>query len=269
MRPRRSQKKQAPVADIDWKVPSLMSLDGCRFLYLDLGSNRGGNIRALFQEKLMKLEGSPLPAFMAEVGDPETRSKPFNETGICAIAFEGNPEFREEHTTIETAFNAYGWKVQFMSPAVVLDREGSMTFYTGHPGGKQTGSSVVHRGRGKHKTSHTVPAVDFPKLVQDYIVPARNKGTLEKVVMHMDVEAAEYLILPKMAEGQGLCQESGISKIVIEYHEFHPQECIYCDEKAVTALLKESAAKHSCTLTEFDDTDVDLYDTADNVPLPM
>jgi len=258
---------------VEWEAPPLMSLDGCRYLYLDLGSNRGGNIRALFQENLMTkiIEKTPLPEFMAEVGDAATRGKSFEESGLCAIAFEGNPLFRDEHKAIETAFNAYGWRMQFMSPAIVLDKPGNMTFFTSGSGdaakSKAAGSSIVSRGE-KNNHRHIVQAVDFPKFVQDVIVPARSKG-LEKVVMHMDVESAEYLILPKMAEGRGLCQDSGLSKVMIEWHRFTPKDCVYCNEKAVTALMKKAAAdKDACTLTEFTTRDFDMYNRADHIPLP-
>jgi len=255
-----------------WKAPSLMSLDGCKSLYLDLGSNRGGNIRALYQEssfgpgrKTALKKG--YKKFMAELGDAADRAKPFNESGLCAIAFEGNPAFRDQHLAIETAYNAYGWKMQFMSPAIVLDKEGSMTFWTEAGEGTAAGSSIVHRKDKKH-VPHTVPAVNFPQLVEDYIVPARKKE-LKKVIMHMDVESAEYLILPKLAEGEGLCQESGIDEIIIEWHAFTPKDCVYCNEKAVRGAMKKKSAKRTCTSTKIKEVDIDLYRKADDIPLPV
>jgi len=264
------EEDEPPTDAVEWKAPSMMSLDGCKSLYLDLGSNRGGNIRALYQESSFvggrKMTLKPkYKQFMAELGNAADRAKAFNESGLCAIAFEGNPAFRDQHVGIETAYNAYGWKVQFMSPAIVLDKEGSMTFWTG--GGTGAGSSVVHR-KDKEHVPHTVPALDFPKLVEDYIVPARKNGELKKVIMHMDVESAEYLILPKLAQGEGLCQESGIDKVIIEWHKFHPEDCVYCNEKAVTGFMKKMTANRACTLTEFKDIDIDLYGKGDNIPLP-
>ena len=63
-------------------------LDGCRFVYLDVGTNIGVQIRKLFEPELYPTQNVSIhQVFDTYFGSLEQRTK----AGVCAVGFEPNP----------------------------------------------------------------------------------------------------------------------------------------------------------------------------------
>merc|ERR1719161_620642 len=111
-----------------------MSLDGCKHLFLDLGSNKGWNEQAIFEsEAFLNAEGIPSKqneewrlAHEPLTGDwravihkkvgTDMVTKPFSESGLCVLAFDGNPQFINSHAALEKKYIEKGMKVQMLVP---------------------------------------------------------------------------------------------------------------------------------------------------------
>ena len=61
-------------------------LDGCRFVYLDVGTNIGVQIRKLFEPELYP-NAKIHKIFEQYFGDKKQRIR----SGVCAVGFEPNP----------------------------------------------------------------------------------------------------------------------------------------------------------------------------------
>jgi len=81
-------------------------LDGCRHVYLDMGTNAGVQIRKLYQPNLFP-NASVLPIFDKFFGPIETRDL----KTICAVGFEPNPYHHETLMQLEKHYQDCGWRV--------------------------------------------------------------------------------------------------------------------------------------------------------------
>ena len=81
-------------------------LDGCLHVFLDLGSNRGVQIRKLYQPYLFPGAGV-LQIFDRYFGPFAER----NLSEVCAVGFEPNPRHESLLKETESAYNQCGWKV--------------------------------------------------------------------------------------------------------------------------------------------------------------
>merc|ERR1719386_72960 len=104
----------------------------------------GTNVQMLFEPDKSG-NTSLLALFERYFGPASMRTRPSNESGLCAFGFEANPRFWEEHRAIEVAYAAKGWKVQFFTPVVVSDHDGAEDFYVeDSPETNALGSSIIN-----------------------------------------------------------------------------------------------------------------------------
>jgi hypothetical protein len=89
--------------------------DGCRYIYFDVGSNIGVQVRKLFQPELYP-GAKILPHFEQYFGSPEFRRR--NDSGVCAIGFEANPSHSKRLKRLEKCYQEMGWRVHFFAPGV-------------------------------------------------------------------------------------------------------------------------------------------------------
>merc|ERR1719481_1441281 len=86
--------------------PNPNPLDGCVHVYLDMGTNRGVQIRKLYESE--KFEGAAvLPIFEQYFGKAQER----NLNQICAVGFEPNSMHTKLLKSIEVAYHKCGWRV--------------------------------------------------------------------------------------------------------------------------------------------------------------
>ena len=103
-------------------------LQGCRHIFLDVGSNRGTHVRKLFEPE--KYPDAPYLALHKQsFGDEAWRRQASSTTGICAIGVEPNPRFAAAHQVIAADYALQGWKVKFL-PVAAGDHEGVLSMRT-------------------------------------------------------------------------------------------------------------------------------------------
>merc|ERR1719223_2219817 len=83
-------------------------LSSCRHIFLDVGSNRGVQVRKFFEPH--KYPKAKLPKeFDAAFGAPPLRTAPAESSGLCVLGLEPNPEHMERLKAIESAYEGRGW----------------------------------------------------------------------------------------------------------------------------------------------------------------
>merc|ERR1712088_922203 len=86
----------------DEEVP-VNPLDGCLHVFLDLGSNRGLQIRKLYEPHLFPL-APILPLYQKYFGVPESR----NLQELCTVAFEPNPQHTDHLKNLAANYSTCG-----------------------------------------------------------------------------------------------------------------------------------------------------------------
>ena len=205
------QREKNHVVDVDADILKFVS--GCKFLFLDVGSNRGTHIRKLFEPHLYKT-APYLKIFDGMFGNASVRSQPSSVTGLCAIGIEPNPRWDRRFTQIEKAYQTMGWKVKWLRKGV-SNRATNITFWGEADGNtSETGFSKTLR---VDKTRVWVP-VPVPTLVFAELLEKIHLTIPEsKKLIKMDIEGSEYEVLEQMLEKQLLCK-TRIDTISIEWH---------------------------------------------------
>ena len=197
--------------DVDADILKFVS--GCKFLFLDVGSNRGTHIRKLFEPHLYKT-APYLKIFKAMFGNASFRSQPSSVTGLCAIGIEPNPRWDPRFTQIEKAYQTMGWKVKWLRKGA-SNRATNITFW-GDADGNTTDygfSSTFRAGKTHVWVPVPVQTLVFAELLEkiDLIIPESKK------LIKMDIEGSEYEVLEQMLEKQLLCK-TRIDTLSIEWH---------------------------------------------------
>ena len=205
------QRKEIPVVDDDANILKFVS--GCKFLFLDVGSNRGTHIRKLFEPQLY--ESAPyLQIFDATFGNASFRSQPSSVTGLCGIGIEPNPRWAQRFTQIEKAYQTMGWKVKWLRKAV-SNRTTNISFWGDNAAEtNDEGFSSSHRVDETHAwVPVQVQTLVFAELLEKIhsIIPESRK------LIKMDIEGSEYEVLQQMLEKQLLCK-TRIDTLTIEWH---------------------------------------------------
>ncbi|KAI9031400.1 hypothetical protein DFJ74DRAFT_754414 [Hyaloraphidium curvatum] len=194
-------------------APPPKDADGCRHVYLDLGTNLGVQIRKLYEPHLYP-NSSVLPVF--------GQYFPGDRSEVCAFGFEPNPVHKERLETLERTYRAMGWRVKVFQ-AAVTDRDGdSIDFYT-NPGdaagggpGRQWGARLGEPPVAKYFPNGTaremessealvkVATMDFPTWFRSNVVgriispPRSGTGVPPSVVMKLDIEGADLSVFKPM-----------------------------------------------------------------------
>jgi len=185
--------------------------DGCSKVFVDVGANRGTHVRKLFEPA--KYPTCPyLAVFDQSFGT--SRSEPFSETGICAFGFEANPRWTTTLKQVEDSYTAQGWRTKFFAPTAVSNESGNVTFWLNDGAGNNSdwGASVEKVAPlAKAVTVNTTDLAGFMQELSAHSLPGYK-------LMKMDIEGAEFMVLPKLLEGSLLCK-SKLDKLTIEWHE--------------------------------------------------
>ena len=194
--------------------------DGCYNIYLDVGSNIGVHTRFLFEPNLYPNAKDARKVFDGEFGtDRDNRD-------FCSFGFEPNPIHVAHHHKLEAAYQALGWRYKFI-PAGVSDQEGNLTFYktdtkyeSDH---NDWGFSMVKRS--DQAIPIQVPVIDLVDWIHENIAQRElpeivyGNYTKPKVVMKLDIEGAEYAVLPALLFSGIMCHV-----IDFAFGEMHPHD---------------------------------------------
>jgi len=187
-------------------------LDGCLHVFLDLGSNRGLQIRKLYEPHLFPL-APILPLYTKYFGEPEDRKN----QEICSVAFEPNPKHAEHLLGLAESYATCGIKVLVFNNTGVGHKDTTSSFapfntLLGHEVGQDASARLIHDDEsveGFMETHfhegvqvETVQVVRFAKFVTDVVgkrkLPNSAGVTKPRVVIKADIEGAELKIIPDM-----------------------------------------------------------------------
>jgi len=187
-------------------------LSKCKAIFLDVGSNMGVQVRKLFEPELYP-DAPFLKEFDASFGPAVMRRAPAQDSGLCALGLEPNPEHIDRLKAIEKAYRRRGWHVHFY-PLAAWNSEGQMGFnMTGRRDNAEDGTNLdAHldaKGAGSTLSDYTVRTVDLAAFIAT--LPASIK------IMKMDIEGAEYATLASMLRRKSLCS-SHVERAFIEVH---------------------------------------------------
>jgi len=204
-----------------------------------------------------------LEVFDKGFGPAEERAKPFNETGICTFGFEANPRWTATHQQIEKAYKAQGWKVKWFAPEAVSDTDGSMVFWKNDKNGAASDWGFSMSKMAANATRVTVPTIDFPAFMEELHKNAPSGYRL----MKMDIESAEFRVMPKFVTNQLLCKNV-LDTTTIEWHHARLEtQALKEQGKRISSSVKNPdicMSGPSTTVLQIDD---ESY-LGDGMPLP-
>ena len=171
-----------------------MDFEKCDYLYFDLGSNIGVQIRKLFEPE--KYPNAPvLPLFDLFFGDVQSRRE-----SVCAFGFEVNTKHQQRLEEVEACYGQMGWKTEFQMEAVWTADETVPNH--ADPTDYALGETIVNETAGAESL---VPAVDIAEFVRKKVKQYRPKSVLMK--LKMDIGTKEHELLPHMLEGDIFCRK--------------------------------------------------------------
>lgn len=235
---------------------------GCTKIFLDVGSNRGTHIRKLFEAQKYP-ESKYLKMFDEAFGPKEMRSKPFAQTGICAFGFEANPIWTSTLHRIEQAYRAQGWRVKMFTEQAVGNSTGTLVMWdNNHLANSDWGFSSVKTV--PDATEVDVPRIDFSTFIE---IMHKNAPSGHRL-MKMDIEGAEFSVLPRFLDKQLLCKNV-VDTMTIEWHDrfFEGDKAHQAQRKRLESQVESSTKCSSGPSTSVKMIDDESY-LNDGMPLP-
>jgi len=186
-------------------------LDGCLHVYIDLGTNRGVQIRKLYEPHLFPL--APIhELFNRYFGDAGDRTP----SDICSVGFEPNPNHEKHLKAMAEAYASCGIKVLMMTNTGVGAHNKMAQFavindsYGGeiqHDLGSMfvKDNETVEEMENKMKISSSFDKIKMIRF-SDYLLktvatrklPLKAAVETPRVVIKMDIEGAELEVVPDM-----------------------------------------------------------------------
>ena len=245
--------------------------DGCRFVFLDVGSNIGVQVRKLFEGEEKYPDAPFVAQFKKRFGTLEERRR-----YACAFGIVANPRHQSRLKEIENCYNnrLLGWRTKFFVPNIADNVDGrTIEFFeeSGKEEDNNWASSVFFNPHFNYTSKVKVTSIDLGSFIMNEIVgreiPA-GPGT-PFILMKMDIEGSEYQVLPDLLAKGALCH---INEAMVEYHRGF-METNEDKERAgaVTSFMssfkKLPVSAFGCKRTEFNKQDEETYGN-DGKPLP-
>lgn len=248
-------------------------LDGCLHVFIDLGSNRGLQIRKLYEPQTFPL--APVQElYTRHFGRPEQRVL----AEICSVSFEPNSRHSEHLRQLAASYATCGIRV-LVYQAGVGHRNTTTTFapfnsLLGHEVGHDASARLIHEDEtveefaeshfhDKEVEVEQVEVVRFASFITDVVarrqLPLSAEVTKPSVVIKADIEGAELKILPDMVVTGAL---QHVDNIHMEWHgessyrRGREPQMIDKLAPAITALAELSASEgleHKFEVEEMDD----------------
>lgn len=211
------------------QVLSYITSGACKYVYFDLGTNLGVQLRKLYQPKYFP-NATALPVFDFYFGKNIT-----NRRSVCAIGFEPNPDLSDRLTKMQDKFQAKGFPVVIFTNTAVSTKTGIVDFSV------PCESTFAISGRISMGTNSFTPtlsspaspavedisascnkikkilSMDLAAFVQKLVNISKKQETASgSWIAKMDVEGEEYKLLPYMLQEHApLCR---LSTIMIEWY---------------------------------------------------
>ena len=166
-------------------------LDGCRDVYIDMGTNIAIQIRKLYQPHLYP-DAPVLPLFREVFGNVSD--------DVCSVGFEANPVHDSYLKEFEQFCREQHWRVQiFRSTAVSTEEKNGTTFYIEPKNNisNQWGASLY---KGKDTSAITIPTINIVSYIRNVVlkrrIPSSSSSTSPpKVMIKSDIEGHDSIVL--------------------------------------------------------------------------
>ena len=177
----------------------------CKYVYLDIGSNIGVQIRKLFEPSRYPGAGV-LPLFDQYFGKKRHLAR-----DLCAIGVEMNPKHTMRLSVLEKHYTeTCGFSVRFFKETAASTHDGTVDFWAGGNQLDDGASQHMSQSYRKTKPTRTAHALDLVRFIEREILP-----TASVIVMKMDIEGSEFELLPWLVMKGIACN---IDYIFIETH---------------------------------------------------
>ena len=210
-------------------------LDGCRFVYIDMGTNVGMQFRKLYEPHLFP-NAHILPIFKQYFGNY------LNE--VCSVGFEANPVHNNYLKQYENYCLKNNWRVKIFTSTAVSITEKNVTFYTEPENllGKQGGSSLYV---GSKIANVTVPSIDIISWIKNTVLNRKipSGPPSPKILMKSDIEGHDPVVIANLVLRGVFCSidfiygehfdhefQKSISMLQ-KYSDSCPTKLIYMDDE--------------------------------------
>lgn len=200
--------------------------DGCRHVYVDVGSNVGVQIRKLFEPSLYS-DAPVQKHFQQQFGSQAERRR-----DTCAVGFEPNPRHAARLEALAKRYSQRGWRTTFFLGTAAGPRVG-YTWLSGvgsaGPNYAALGAQVaaqrlfstaeLARRDSLSDSGVLVRVIDLAAFYSVHVMMRRAVPTRGHVVMKLDIEGAEYTLEPALLASGVLCHADFI---FMEQHDVDP-----------------------------------------------
>jgi hypothetical protein len=218
-------------------LPEENFLDGCQYIYIDLGTNIGIQIRKLY-EPFFYPKAFVLPLFQKIFGN-QTKE-------VCSIGFEANPAHDSYLKEFENYCLKRKWRVKIFTSTAVNIVNKNVSFYT-QPANILYNQWASSLRADPNKTEVTVSSIDIASWFKEKVLNRKIPSDLgsSRIMMKIDIEDHDAIVLTHLIFSGVYCS---IDLIYGEHfnHEF---------QNAVSVLKRYS---NSCK-TELVYMDDELY----------
>ena len=195
-------------------------LDGCKHVYLDVGSNIGLQLRKVYEPD--KFPGAAiLPIFDKFFGKDVIKRR----AEVCAVAMEPNTDHASRLEQLASTYTKLGWRTFFL-PVAASTVEGNTTFYrdvsfVGARNNQWSASTLALAANGQQqpRRAMTVRTIDLAEWIRSNVLHRKSAGGAGgggSVVMKLDIEGGEFVVLPHLLASRVLCQ--GVAYMYAEFH---------------------------------------------------
>merc|ERR1719186_354109 len=186
-------------------------LDGCLHVFIDLGSNRGLQIRKLYEPHTFR-HAPVQPIYQRFFGKPEER----NLQEICSVSFEPNSKHAKHLTELSESYATCGIKVLVYHAGVghkdMKTRFAPFNSLFGNEVGHDGPARLIHEDETVKDLTEThfhddvdvdiVVVMRFAKFVTEVVakrkLPVSAQVREPRVVIKCDIEGGELKIIPDM-----------------------------------------------------------------------
>lgn len=220
----------------------VLQLDGCRHIFLDVGSNIGQQVQLLYEKDLASDSDGRKNTKLEQMVDQFFGPMAERRQTVCAIGIEANPRHKHTLRMLEQSHRARGWRTHFLTETAASARDGVASFYADevapnkfHEWGASLVSYAGNTRRSMRRNTYNVSTIDLTELIRSRVFTRRigpkaaEEGASSSsfsssawashrrpaVVMKMDIESAEFAVLPRLLSLGVLCK---LDAALIEYH---------------------------------------------------
>lgn len=275
----------------------LPRLDGCRYVFLDLGSNIGIHARFLFEPELYPNQKYTSLFFDAYF----PRENRIKRSDICVVGFEPNPNHRKRLERLQQYYTSKGLRCYWIF-AGVGDKNSQRSFLRAKDKRNMYNSEWGFRAispserRYKLKTNHSsltnaneeieeLEIIRLADFLESNVVNRDVPGKLlasdpsPAVIAKMDIEMEEFAVLNDLLKGDAslFC---ALSMISIEFHYYNrksrqvatipkgPAQVHFPELVKVKQLIEQANEQHHCKtkVVQFDSEDY-RRDTEEGIQL--